>query len=605
MADASKKLSSLKEPQQVKRWHDRLAVSKRWRDQVSEENNWENLLNELKNKYDVVLGNAQVPPIPEMFAYKDAMLANLYYKDPYIAVNAKKGATIASAYILEAGINHLWRELKLKRDIELELTDAIFVGHAWNKVGNNTKTSGSGDQLQIIEDSIYANRVSWRDMFMNVGCKEPPKDCLWIGQRIYRPTEDVKKDYPHVAKRLTGSTYPSIDIKYMKNLLYKEDFNFTAIYEIHDATERKIYTVADEVMDVFLEDPRPMPDWLREYQYQMLSFHEIPDEPYPQSDVGPWEPQVKEKIKIFTMMLNHIKRWNRQMVVKKGTMSPTELDKFEKGFDGAILYAATNGDIQTAFRMLDFGSLPPDIYIVLDRIDAVIRKANAMPEFAYGGATKTSSRTEGELQLIKGGSDARTDRKQDRVEQHCSNIARHLVMQMKQNFDVSYIAKITGKEPPEILAAFKDQGIYDPASQTIQFDKSDIGGEFDVSVKAGSTLPLDKGSRDQILNKVYEMSIPLASAPSVPPFIGEIVKELLKDFQIKGLEVAFDQQEQEAQAKLAQMSETAGIDNQKVEAETAKRNAQAQNVQIDTLLKGIQGAGKATGVLSPEESITK
>lgn len=602
MADTS--FSSLKESQQVARLHDRISVSRRWRDQVASENNWDNMLEELKGKYDVVLGNTQVPPINEMFAYKDSIMSNLYYKDPYISVNPKKDATIASAYILEAGVNHLWGELKLKPDIELQITDGLFVGHAWNKVGNSTKTSGSGDLLKIVEDSIYANRVSWRDMYMNVGCKNPPKDCRWLAQRIYRPTEDVKKDYGKVAKRLNGSSYPSIDIKYMKNILYKEDFNYTAIYEIHDAYERKIYTIADEVNDRYLEDPRNWPDWLEEFPFQFLSFHNIPDEPYPQSDVAPWEPQVKEKIKLFTMCLNFAKRWNRQMLMKTGTMSLQDLDKFEKGIEGSILNAKTTGDIQTSIKMLDWGSMPPDFFMLLDRLDSLIDRIRGQSAFMQGGTTKTSTRTEGELQLIKGGADARTDRKQDRVENHCGNIARQLIMQMKNNFDVPYIAKVTGKEPPEIIQAFQDQGIYNPISQTLKFDKTDIEGEFDVSVKAGSTLPLDKGTRDQILNKVYQMSVPLASAPSIPPFIGVIVKELLKDYGIKELEVAFDEQEQTQEQKQQVQQAEADVNTQKVQAETAKRNAQAQNVQIDTIIKGTQAAGKAIGVLSPEESLT-
>ena len=601
MADDS--ISSLKEPQQVQKWLDRISVSKRWRDQVSQENNWENLLDEIKGKYDVVLGNVQVPPINEMFAYKDASLANLYYKDPFLAVNAKKDATILSAYIMEAGINHLWGELKLKGDVELEITDGLFVGHAWNKVGSNIKTSGSGDLLTITEDSIYANRVSWRDMFMNVGCKNPPKDNIWLAHRIYRPTDDVKKDYPK-AKNITGSTYPTIDMKYMKNITFKEDFNYTAIYEIWDAHDRMIYTLADGMTQKYLEDPRPWPEWLNEFPFQFLSFHNIPDDPYPQSDVGPWEPQVKEKIKLFTMMLNFAKRWNRQMLMKKGTMGLQEIDKFEKGIEGSILMASTSGDIQAATKMLDWGSMPPDFFMLIDRLDALIDRIRGQSQFQQGGVTKTATRTSSELELIKGGADARSDRKQDRIETHCENIARHLMMQMKNNFDVPFIARITGKEPPEIIKAFQDQGMYDPASQTIKFDKSAIQGDFDVSVKAGSTLPLDKMTRDKILGQVYQMSIPLAQAPSVPPFIGEIIKELLKDYEIKGLEVAFDQQEQAAQQKAEQDSQQASIGDQKTMAETAKRNAQAQNVQIDTLIKGVQAQGKATGVLAPEESLT-
>lgn len=599
-------LSTLKEPQQVARWHDRIAVSKRMRDTEADKNHWNEFIRELKGQYDVVLGNAYVPPIGEVFAYKDAAVSNLYYKDPFIAVNPMKDATILSAYILEAGVNHLWGELDLKSDIELELTDAILVGHAWNKVGSNAKTAGTGEEMRLVEDSIFANRVSWQDMFMNVGCKRPTRDNIWIGQRIYKPTEDMKKDYGKVAAKLNGMSYPSIDVKYMKNILYKEDFNYSAMYEIWDQRERMIYTIADELTDKYLEDPKPWPGHIKDLKhvFQFLSFHEIPDEPYPQSDIAPWEPQVKEKIKVFTMMLNHVKRWNRQLVIKKNTMTSSELDKFEKGIDGSILMASTNGDIQAAFKTLDFGSLPPDIYMILDRLDAVIRKVNGQPEFFQGGVTKTSTRTEGELQMVSKGADARIDRKQNRIEIHCSNIGKALIAQMKANFNVPYMARITGKEPQEIIQAFISQGKYNPASQTITFTSEDIKGEYDVSVKAGSTLPLDKQSRDAILNKVYQMSVPLASAPSVPPFIAEIVKELLKDYEIKGLEVAFAQQEQDAQQKQQMQAQQAGIEDQKVQAETAKRSAQAQNVQVDTLIKGIQAQGKATGILKPEESLT-
>lgn len=586
------------------RWQDRLSVSRRWLDQTAEQANWKTYQEELEGKYDVVLGNIQVPPINEIFAYKDASLANLYYKDPYVAVNPKKNATIAGAFILEAGVNHLWGELKLKEDIEQQITDAIIVGHGWNKVGNNTKTAGTGNNLQIVEDSIYANRVSWQDMVMNVGCKRPTRDNLWMAQRIYKPTQQVKDQYGAKAKDLKGSTYPALDPKYMKSIAFKEDFNYSAIYEIHSLEDRMIYTVCDEMTGKYLEDPKPWPDWLNEYPYQFLSFHEIPDKAYPQSDIAAWEPQVKEKIKLFTMCLNFAKRWNRQLVIKKQSMGLQELDKFEKGIEGSILQAATTGDIQSAFKMLDWGSMPPDFFMLLDRLDATIDRIRGQSQFMQGGVTKTATRTEGELQLIKSGADARTDRKQDRIETHCENIARHLVMQMKNNFDVEYIARITGKEPPEIIKAFEQQGIYDPVSKTIKFDKDDIQGEYDVSIKMGSTLPLNKENRDKVLSHVYEMSIPLASAPSIPPFIAEIVKEMLRDYEMKGLEVAFDQQEQATQQKSLEQSQVGMIDAGKTQAETAKRQAQAQNIQLDSLIKGVQAAGKATGQLTKEESLT-
>lgn len=600
-------IHKLKESQQVQRWQDRLNVSRRFLDQTAEQNNWRTYQEELEGRYDVVLGNIQVPPINEVFAYKDASVANLYFRDPFIAVNPKKDATILGSYILEAGVNHLWGELKLKEDIELQIVDALIVGHAWNKVGNNSKTAGTGENLRLVEDNIYANRVSWQDMVFNVGCKRPMRDTLWVGQRIYTPTEQVKKQYGKNASELKGSTYPTVDMKYMKNILYKEDFNYSAIHEIWSVDDRMIYTLCDEMMDKYLADPKPWPDYLKEPPFQFLSFHDIPDKPYPQSDIAAWEPQVKEKIKLFTMMLNFAKRWNRQLIMKKNVMGVQEIDKFEKGIEGSILQAAVAGnvDIESAFKLIDWGQMPADFYVLLDRLDALIDRIRGQSQFMQGGVTKTATRTSSELELIKSGADARTDRKQDRIETHCENIAKNLIMQMKNNFDVEYVAKVTGQEPEQIIQAFQDQGIYDPVARTIKFNKEDIQGDYDVSIKMGSTLPLNKENRDKTLNSVYQMSIPLASAPSIPPFIAEIVKEMLKDFEIKGLEKAFDEQMQGVKAKEEAQSEEAQIESSKTQAEAEKRKAQAQQIQIDTLIKGVQATGKATGILAPEESLTK
>lgn len=594
-----------KESVQVQRWQDRISVSKKWREQVAAENQWETYLDELKNKYDVILGNTVVPPIGEMFAYRDAMLANLFYKSPYIAVNAKKNSSIQSSYMIEAWINYMWRELKVKEEVEPQITDALFIGHGWNKVGRNVKTSGSGDQLRLVQDQIYANRVSWRDMFMNVGCQKPPRDNLWIAQRIYRPTEDVKKDYGKVAAKINGSPHPSADSQLRKNIIFKDDFNYTALYEIWSARDRQIFLVCDEVHNQFLEDPRPWPDYLDEYPFQFLAFHDIPDEAYPQSDVAPWEPQVKEKIKVFTMMLNHVKRWNRQMVMKQGTMTSSELDKFEKGIDGSILLAKTTGDVQSAFKMLDFGSLPPDIYIILDRLDQVIDRVRGQSQFMQGGVTKTSTRTQGELELIKGGADARTDRKQNRIERHCENIARHMIANLKNQFDVPMMAKITGNEPEEIIKAFQDQGRFDPVTGMITFTADDIKGEYDVTVKAGSTLPMDKETRDRVLDNVLQIGAQMAAAPSLQPFMAEVIKERLKDYDIKSLEVAFDQQMQQQAAAQDNQQAESDLQNQKTISEAKKRQAQADQINLDTVIKKATAVGKATGEIPMEASLTK
>lgn len=593
--------------QLLSKWNDRISMGKRYKEQITEQNKWNTYIDQFKGLYDVVLGNTFVPPINEVYAYVQSTKASLFQRNPYIACNAKKTGTVEGSYIWEALLNHDWKELKIKEEVEMEIDDALLVGHAWNKVGNNVTVDGSNNQLRIESEKLFSNRVSWRDMLFNIGTRRLMVDTLWTAQRIWKPTDDVKKAYGARAKHLNGAALPAIDERITKNVLYKDDINFSPIWEIWDARERKIYLMADETSKDFLEDPKPWPDYLDEFPYQLLSFTEVSDEAYPMSDIAPWNPQVLEKIKIFTMALNHMKRWNRQMIMKKGVLKEQDKDKFEKGIDGAILDAAiaSNGDLQSAFKMLDFGSLPPDIYMILDRLDQIMDKVRGQAGFQQGGVTKTQTRTEGELQLIKGGSDSRTNRKQSRIENHCENIARHLMAHRKANLDMDMVVNVTGNEPPEILKAFQDQGIYDPRTRTFHFSKEQIQGEYDLSIKEGSTLALDKTTRDQTLREVYQMSMPLASAPSVPPFIAEVVKELLKDFEIKGLEKAFDDQ----QAASAQKEQGNAMEQEatmaKVESETQKRQAQAQQINADTIIKTANALGKASGDIHPDASILK
>lgn len=585
-------------------WNDRVSLSGKWMDQVKDENKWETYVDQLKGRYDVVLGNASVPPIGEIYAYCESSKANLFAQNPYIAVNAKKDATVMGSYIWEAVLNHDWHEMHCKEDVELEIEDALIVGHGWNKVGNNVKTTGSGDQLRIESEKLFSNRVSWRDMRFNIGCRRVGVDTLWMAQRIYRPTDDVNKDYK---VKLKGSPYPSVNDKLRKQALFKDDLNFSAIWEIWDARERKIYLMSDETQNDWLEDPKKWPDFLDTFPYEFLSFNEIPDEPYPISDVAPWNPQVLEKIKIFTMILNHVKRGNRQLIMKKGVLKEQDKDKYEKGIDGAILDAAiaASADLQTAFKFLDYGQMPADYYLILDRLDAVIAKVSGQPGFEQGGQAKTQSRTLGELELQKGGSGRRTDRKLDKIETHCESIARMMMAYRKANLDVEMVVKVTGKEPVEIIKAFADQGKYDKATNSIKFSPADIRGEYDVSVKSGSTLPLDKQTRDQVLTHVLELSVPLAQAPSIPPFISEIVTELLKDYEIKALESAFQQQQQQAAQNANNQAQVQESQVAKTDSETAKRQAQAKQIDTDTIIKTANAMGKASGDIHPDMSILK
>lgn len=577
----------------------RISSSKQWRDSIAQQQGWERFEKEYRGIYDVTMGGMTVPPINEVFAYVKTSISNFFKRVPYTTVNPNKNSTILGAYIWEALINSDWKTLKIKPQVEACMTDAMLVGHSWMKTGTNFRLMGEASQPDDIQEQTYSRRCPWRDVFFNIGSLNPPFDSQWIANRIYRPTEFIKKEYGARARDLQGVAHPSSDRNQVERMLYKDDILYSSVIEMMDAQERKTYLFAEE-NGKLLQDPMDWPDWRTDFPYDMLAFNLVNEFPYPMSDIAPWEPQVLEKIKLFTMSLNHTKRLARQMLMRKGGMSPQDREKFQKGIDGSIL--EVNGDPMALTKTVDFGSLPPDVYIILDRLDAQIRSVNGQPEFDRGGTTNAKTRTLGELSLMEEGAKGRTNLKLDAIETFCESISKRLMQERKNSFNMENVVKITGNEPEVILKAFGTN--YDPVTRTIRFSPEDIAGDYDVSILSGSTLPLDKQNRDSVLDAILQQSIQLAAYPSLPPFIGEVVKERLRGFGLKSIEQAFDaQQQQQAEAR-AQQSQEEDVNKEKVRAETAKRAAQANEITIDTEIKKAVAGGKASGAIPMDMKVT-
>lgn len=565
----------------IKRWQDRISTAVKFRDRRADDEGWDKFIREYKGKYDVVIGGNEVPPINEVFAYVQTSNSFLNYRDPYIAINPRKESTIKGAKILETAINYHWRELKIKEEVNLELIDANLIGHGWNKTGINVQTEGDGDSFMVTHEELYSRRVSWRDVVFNVGSMNPPDDCVWMAQRIIRPLSLIKKLYP-LAAGMKGGPHPNLREDEFKDTVFKDDIEFGVMWEIWDSETRTVLLMGDGYMDHLLKPVMPWADYVKTFPFRMIWFDRTPDESYPISQIKTWNPQILESIKLLAMSLNHVKRWNRQLLMLKGGLDEGELDKFEKGIDGAMIF--TNKPPAEVAVPLVYAPLPPDIYNLMDRLDQIKRDINGQPEMERGGQTDTQTRTLGELRMIQGGAQGRNDKKQGSFESHLENIARDLIEHMKAHFDLQRTVQITGEMPQDVIDAFGDN--YNPETRSITFTKDDIQGEYDINVKAGSTLPLNRNNRMAVLNQVLQISSQLAAAPTIPPFVAVVIKEMLRDFDIKALDQAFDAQEQTTQQTQQMQAQAAQINQSKTEAEASKRNAQAKEINVDTLIKG-------------------
>lgn len=578
--EAPRKQSEAKD---VALWQERISIAEKSLKAWADESGADRFVKEYKGNYQIVLHSrnkqVKVPPINEVFSYVQSDIATTYNRDPYIAVNAEAG-TVKGAALWEVLINYWWRKLKIKEEIEYEIIDKDVVGYAWHKVGNAVYTTGSGDALQV-DQKLYSRWLDWKDVVWNIGSKRPPYDCEWMAHRIVKPIQDIKDKYP-AAKGLEGSQDSSVDKETYSKASYKDDIKVGVMWEIWDSRKRQILLTAENLKDRYLEAPKPWPDYQTEFPLLMYWDFAIPGSPRPLSAIAPWEPQILEEMILVAQAINHAKRWNRQAFVNNASIDENALDKFERGDDGAII--TVHGKVGNEdLRFADFGQLPPDFYLLMDRLQAIKRNINGQPEFVKGGVTKTNTRTIGELQLMQQGTQSRQSRKIDRLETHCENIARHMMACLKDNFDFEATLKITGELPEKIIEALGEN--YDPQTESIKFSPEDIAGEYDVDVKAGSTLPMDKQIRIQVMEIVLDKIAAAAAQGPLSPFLNALVQELLKDYDIKALEEAYQQEQQMADEAKQKAQGEQDVESQKTMAETQKRQAQAQQIGVDTEIK--------------------
>lgn len=610
MAKKEVKTEDVKKPisdvDMANRWHDRISVSRKVKERKAQEYRWEIFIKEYKGKYEITLGSRKgripVPPINLVFVFVQSDKANMSFRDPYITVVPKKNGTVKGAAILEAKLNYDWRELKIKQEIEAEMTDADLVGHGWHKDGYNFDIEGADDTVKIKDKGIFSKYVSWRDIFFDTNARKPPKDCAWISERIVRPLDLAKEQYP-VLKDLEGGKNPYLLEGESSVSKYPEDYKVAVFHEVWDAVKREKFLLCEGYKG-YVKPPVKWPDYMNEFPHTMLWYYECPDEAYPMSPIAPQEDPILEINKLLAQALNHVKRWNRQGFYRTGSLTEPSLDKYEEGVDGGMIPAdiPASQPIGDIIKFADYGTLPPDIYSLLDRLQQFLRQMSGQPEFEQGGVTKTGTRTLGELEQIATGAKGRLNRRIDMLETHIENIARHHMAHIKASFDTEQIAKVVDETPEEIINAFGAN--YDKETGIVKFSPEEIMGEYDTEVKAGSTLPMTREVRLATLKETLELAVNLASqGGQLPNWIQVIVMELLRDYQMPQLKAAFEQDQADAEMQAAQEDQGANIEKAKTAAEMEKRKAQANQIDAETMKlemeiehPGIFDKPKANGV---------
>jgi ribosomal protein L12E/L44/L45/RPP1/RPP2 len=539
------------DPSSASGWLKRISRAKKYRDQIKDKQGWDTNLEAYEGDYKINSQIVKSPPINIVFGYVDTGIAKMYARDPYFSVNAGRGNTIERAHLLEKVVNWLKKEIKLKGEVERVLRDTYIASMGWIKVGfageigekpvdTDDETKGMAETVD--KGEVFAKFVPWEDILFDVTlCSDPPYDCPWIAHRIVKPLQDWKDsklyEWPEDIKPNLSTLSP--DGKKVDEKLKDADTDLFEVWEIHDTVTNKIYAVAEGV-DKFGRDDENMAE-MKGLPFVALKFNPIPKKPYPLADITIIMPQILERIKLRGGMLNHIKRWSRQMTVEKGSHAPEEIDKFTNGIDGAVIQREKGSAPPTP---IEYAALQSEIFVLDQLIQKDMDTVIGQNEVDRGApAPGGGKKTKYELQEQQQGSASRNQKRQDKLEDFLGEVASKLVALMKQFYDTPRYVAITGMTVAEVVdkMGLKTDNV-EPGG--VVFTKEDIQGEFDIEVKAGTTLPLNKENRIKASQGILEMIKDSGIQPGNPlqiAVIGEILRELDLQEAIK----AFDQMKEQ------------------------------------------------------------
>lgn len=532
------------------KWQKRISYMDRYFKNAQAKHGWKKFAAFLWGRASSVLQlNYEIINVNEIYAYIKTSIANLYSRNPYITVNPKKKEEILGAIIKEELLNYRWKSMDMKKCVKRCIAEAKLIGHSWVKLGYSAQTqqfeSDKADEVDefIVAEDIWAVRVPFENIRFDPDADNPPYDCRWIYHQYLKPISVLEAKYKIQGIKPNGSYKKEMKDKDKDLPDPEEDNPKTMVYEISDKDSGRKLVCCDGWGE-WLENIPPVdedcigPYKIKGFPYVMLKFSDFPNrydsqDNFPMADIEAWEDQYVEKVKFRSAQINHIKRFNRQILSKVGNIDQTEKEKLTQGQDGAIIEVQ---DI-TQTAPMAYAPVQADFYPVENKIDNDRDRICGQSQMDQGGEASTQTRTLGEIQQIQGATGGRKIEQTDVVEDFCKEIAYKFLQLEKQFADVEMIVRVTGNIPDPYLAELYKKGIYDGVS--LKYTKEDIQSEEDVGIEFGTTMPLNKEMRIAACIQMAKVGQAFGLTPGSFASL-ELGKSIIKDLGLTAVELAFE-----------------------------------------------------------------
>ena len=363
----------------------------------------------------------------------------------------------------------------------------------------------------IVEDQPFVERVSPFDVYIDpeATCME---DAQWVAQRIVRPLEEAKTDkrYKASARRnlsadsLLNPMFAPTDRQEQEQYLINEER--TVVFEFYDVANNTM-SVVPQSGDEFLVDPTPMP-----YAYGqpcvMMRNYDVPDYFYPMGDLESIESLQLELDKTRSQLVNARKRYARKYLFHERSFGPEGREALESDEDGRLVPVVDeNKPLGEVVIPMPQTPLSADVYNFSAIIEEDINTVSGVSEYARGQMPEIR-RTATEASIIADAGNSRVAEKLAIVELSIAHVARRVVQVMQQFMTGEHMARVSTRGPEDMF---------------ITYTRDDIVGEFDFSVEAGSTQPINDTVRKRQAVELMQAMGPLIGTVVDPAALARYV----------------------------------------------------------------------------------
>lgn len=404
----------------VSEWMSQIDACRRFYEKSN--NTLRNTIKRFKNKHPGT--SITVPLMTPMIEIKTAMST---FRNPYISVRPRKRVSpttpqeVLAAGVKEVYINWLWRELDLKSEVRRVVKDALMSGRGISLPGYNAIIDGEG----IVEyDSVICDRISPFDYYLDIEADSSKN--AWYGVRVMTmPIPVAERQFgkrgvftPQVLPRHNKTA--STDEYARRNFI--KSYGRTIVYEIQDLLhDRFLYATPGHGKWLLkFDNPFGVEGLLPEF----LEPIQVPDEIECVSEAALIAVQLDELARLRTYWMKHWKKLIPKYITPTNYMQPDDREKLVGGDESIIVEVA---GMPSDLRLIEVPNLPSDIAVHEANLKQDIRDVTGFNEYLQGSKVP-GTKTAYETSEIIAGSNIRVQDLNDFVEQHCSKLARKMLI---------------------------------------------------------------------------------------------------------------------------------------------------------------------------------